>query len=1505
MEHANTGLPAPAHDLGSTNGQVANGKSERIILYGGKHVMLSYNWNSQALVSKMYQILKDEKIPTWFDIQGGMKQNIYESMADGVENAAVVCCFMTPDYQKSENCKLELQYAKKRGKRIIPCILDDKAWKPSSWLGLITAGEQYINRRDESEENIRLKTKELIGRIKEQSPTSQLVDEPSYLFELIRLEYKRNSHIERIMNPTKFVSIEQSYINLAIVEIKEQQETEKKLRDAHKNDAIMGTFEQIYGVKTVVDVKDIFNQCKDQIKNVLVLGRAGIGKSTFCQYIAYQWATRAIWPQYDLLILFPLRSLTESHYPPLAPGVTYTLFDLVKKEYFIHGLSEADDRLLKEQFGKSQIIWILDGYDEIVQNVPGHLQYLFEQLLKTPHHIVTSRPYLNKLSYKVQMEITGFTDDNIEEYVKQFFNQTEDETQHSTSADEKLLSFLKLNPSIWGVAHIPINLELICSLWSDTDWSETKTLTMTALYDNIAEWLCRRYLSKQNSDIQMTKEDIYADCHKELAFLETLAFKGMENNTVILRKDLLQKTLKETEYSSKHYTRLLNIGILKSINVQSTGNRIEVEKDHYFIHLSFQEHFAARYLVKALNGPGRQAAIEFINSHKYNQRFQLVFIFTSGLLAQSDVESCTDMFWDIILGEPSDLVGLRQIQLIISCMEENASNSCLHRHAELMDSITNGIMIAISMKHDIIYKQLQESLQRSASLVDDSRIQDTLIKLLESEDPHIKTNVLSMISQLSFSNSSSQLIHTLLLYLGDEYWNTRVVACKALGQMRGEAVTGDVINRLVGVLGDENDSVKANIYLALAKIGGKAASDQIRDLLSVVLAGDNEYFREIVCVALGEMGEKAASDDVINRLAAAVENKIADIRRKACDALGKIGEKAATNDVMNKLVTAFGDENYYVRESARKALGKLGQKVTTNDIINRLVMALQDKDANVRRRACASLREMGEEAATNDVINRLMIAVGDENANVREDACKALGKMGERAATDDVINKLVIALADENENVRWCACQILRKLGEKTPINDVINGLVAALKDEHWNIKRDACNALGEIGEKAATNDVINGLMMALEDCYGNVKEAACTGLGEMGEKATTNDVVNGLINALGNTWPDVRESAWKALRKMSEKVTTGDIMNRILTAIENNNSTVRCNAYQALGEISEKEPTYDVTSSMLTALADKDPYVRSKVCEVLGEMDKKVAINDVINGLVTALEDQNALVRLKASEALGQMGENVAINEVITGLLATLEHEDWNMKRAACAALGKMGEKAVTKAVISGLVATFGRKNEIDHVPRSACEALGKLGEKVPTDDVVNGLVIALGVDSISVREAASEALGKMVENVTTDDVINGLLSAGRRVIGYSRAYQTLEKILLSSTMLARLSSDTVLKLYQSMKDDQLGNLRTIPADKFMKVFLHTRNTAWLSVVAIFALLQGNTVTVIGDTFVLYGTEEPLQVFVHDAEAELRKELVEAFIHQTDELQSLSNLCTKSQVVSSVCMLM
>ncbi|CAF4666563.1 unnamed protein product, partial [Rotaria sp. Silwood1] len=69
----------------------------------------------------------------------------------------------------------------------------------------------------------------------------------------------------------------------------------------------------------------MLEKCKNPRKKVLVLGRAGIGKSTFCRYVAYRWATGEIWPQYDLVVVIPLRSLTKDHYPC---GTTYAPIDL-------------------------------------------------------------------------------------------------------------------------------------------------------------------------------------------------------------------------------------------------------------------------------------------------------------------------------------------------------------------------------------------------------------------------------------------------------------------------------------------------------------------------------------------------------------------------------------------------------------------------------------------------------------------------------------------------------------------------------------------------------------------------------------------------------------------------------------------------------------------------------------------------------------------------------------------------------------------------------------------------------------------------------------------------------------------------------------------------------------------------------------------------------------------------------------------------------------------------
>ncbi|KAM7009698.1 uncharacterized protein LKV04_001635 [Tautogolabrus adspersus] len=78
------------------------------------HIMLSYQWDDQALVKKIFDRLREDGLPVWMDIEGGVTGNINDAMAAGVEEAAVICPFMTPAYQASRSCKKELNYADSR-----------------------------------------------------------------------------------------------------------------------------------------------------------------------------------------------------------------------------------------------------------------------------------------------------------------------------------------------------------------------------------------------------------------------------------------------------------------------------------------------------------------------------------------------------------------------------------------------------------------------------------------------------------------------------------------------------------------------------------------------------------------------------------------------------------------------------------------------------------------------------------------------------------------------------------------------------------------------------------------------------------------------------------------------------------------------------------------------------------------------------------------------------------------------------------------------------------------------------------------------------------------------------------------------------------------------------------------------------------------------------------------------------------------------------------------------
>ena len=1303
---------------------------------------------------------------------------------------------------------------------------------------------EYVKYEDDCQSDIDLGVGWLVYQIKQKPSGTRLSesissDLPSYLYELVKHDYRCNSRIQRFINPAQSFSVEQSYINLAIVETAEQLQKEKRLCHSQSSNAVMDKFEEIYGTKTQIDIQDIFKTCKDNEKKVIVFGRAGIGKSTFCRYVVHQWASGAIWQEYDLIALIPLRSLTEQYYPPLPAGVNYGLVDVLRKACFSsnYPLSDTDVNLLQLQYRKSRILWLLDGYDEIVLPAPEYLKHLLEQLLRAPHHIVTSRPYLNTLSYGVRMEIIGFTDENIPKYIKQFFEQVECESDRSSADEQRLSNFLALNCSIWGIAHIPINLELICSVWSNTDWSETEAMTITMLYEKLSEWICRRYLEKQKrlstEDInRMRKRDVYLHCKSELAFLESLAFRGMENRAIILSPKLLEEAEIESSCSLTYHPHLLNIGVLKSLTRQGTGTQIETDKDHYFVHLSFQEYFGARYLINTLQSCSRQKIIAFIQRHKYNRRLTLLFRFASGLAAESSCKVTIMTLWDTILGEPIDCIGIRHMQLVMACFDEVLYSTTFPYREELLTSIQKSIEYIITSKNLVLQDHLVDSMRTCALVINEQNTQKTFSRLLQNRDDTAKKNTLRFLDCMPHFQPTQCILRLITSQLDSYDPQLCELALTTLESLGRKAATREVVDRLIIAFSNEDESSRIYASQTLGSIGAKAATAVVLDQLMVALEDRNPCVRSSVCHALRRIGEKSATNAVIDCLVIALADENQYVRTSASQALARIPAREAATSIIDRLVLAFKQGNQCVRSSVCHTFKIIGKRAMTSVVIDCLLIGLRDGSDAVRYDVCEAFGRIAENVATSTMIDHLVVALTDVNHRVRSSACKALGRIGEKAATISVIDRLLAVLEDEDQSVRSYACQALTRIAEKTTAEtEIIDRLVIALENKSQRKICGACEALGRIGEKVATRAVIDRLLILLEDENHNVKSSACSALYSIGEKAGTTAVLDRLIITLKDESQYVKSRARKALVRFAEQAVTTAVTDRLVIALEDDNQWVRSSIYDILANIGEKAATSVVLDHLVSELGNEDPIlrvcicqtiarigekaatsavidrltialddenqsVRSSACQAIARIGEKAATSVVIDRLIIALDDSNQSVRSSACDAFTRFGDKAATSAVIERLLTLLEDEDPLLKGKTCETLCSMGEKAATRVVIDRLAVALGDKNHF--VSSSVCLTLGRIGEKAATNAVLDGLILALGDEKHWVRSSAYETLRKIGEKAATSAVIDRLMIAlsNENESGISGACEA-----LSSMGEKAATSDTIYRLFMGLQ--------------------------------------------------------------------------------------------------------
>ncbi|UJR15063.1 hypothetical protein I4U23_002034 [Adineta vaga] len=105
--------------------------------------MISYQWDHQPFVRKVFEDMSMREIKTWFDIWGSMQGNTNDAMATGVECAKVLLVFLSKAYVQSPNCLLEFRYAVKRGKAFVIIRVEPNIPTEQWMLEAITGFPQY------------------------------------------------------------------------------------------------------------------------------------------------------------------------------------------------------------------------------------------------------------------------------------------------------------------------------------------------------------------------------------------------------------------------------------------------------------------------------------------------------------------------------------------------------------------------------------------------------------------------------------------------------------------------------------------------------------------------------------------------------------------------------------------------------------------------------------------------------------------------------------------------------------------------------------------------------------------------------------------------------------------------------------------------------------------------------------------------------------------------------------------------------------------------------------------------------------------------------------------------------------------------------------------------------------------------------------------------------------------------------------------------------------------
>ena len=374
-----------------------------------------------------------------------------------------------------------------------------------------------------------------------------------------------------------------------------------------------------------VAIYDIFKTYKKQKDStVLVEGSPGIGKTTFCLKIAYDWANgkipkRCSFSEFSIVLLLKCRDIDGD----IVKAIDEQLLpedDDVKKELRDY---------IQDIHNQEQVLIILDGLDELPKGAKHQVDRLLQRrMFPFCFLLATSRQergieLRQNVNFDVLLQIEGFTDKDAFQYIRKHFRLLGPE---HLSKGEGLIKAIQENSFLHALPNNPLNLLLLCVIFEDYEGELPSR--RTELYQIIVRCILRRFCAKNKLKAPQDDEALEKTFEQSLLALGELAWKCLLEDRLSFREGELAKF--EEMYPD------LAARISGFVFKEASLKKINPQHEYHFFHKTFVEYLAARYLAFLLLKKEVNIFKEFhLDFHDHIVvKYRQVFLFLSGILGE-------------------------------------------------------------------------------------------------------------------------------------------------------------------------------------------------------------------------------------------------------------------------------------------------------------------------------------------------------------------------------------------------------------------------------------------------------------------------------------------------------------------------------------------------------------------------------------------------------------------------------------------------------------------------------------------------------------------------------------------------------------------------------------------------------------------------------------------------------------------------------------------------------